>query len=798
MAGNQLGKELRHDEPVLTPTGWVEIKNLTVGDEVIAGDGSVTTVTGFYPQGVKPLVEIEFCYGTKIVAGYEHLWRAITPANRFRTKSLSLPRVRGEKRKAVQIENPNHGEWGVFRTADMRAHHGDNPASKYRYAVPAVDVAALTPQPVTINPYVLGVLLGDGSVKHNVGLSSADASIVEAFCREAARHNCWVRKCGGYDYAASTNTRGANKLLDALRELGVHGKGAADKRVPPSYMWNSAVVRLAVLQGLMDTDGTCEKSGAMSFTSISPGLAEDVAFLARSFGAKCYITSRITGYTHNGEKRRGQRAYTVVIRCPHAPLFRLERKLDRCIRPISTTDHHLIVGFRDVEPDEAFCISVAHPDKTYVTRDFIVTHNTVSGAAETAMHLTGRYPDWWPGRRWDRPITAIAGSVSSELTRDGVQRLLVGPPKVEGEWGTGYVPKDFLMDWSRRSGVADALDSITVRHVSGGVSTLLLKSYDQGRDKWQANTVDLVWLDEEPPKDVYSEAITRTTATAGSAFLTFTPLLGMSEVVRRFLSESDVHRAVVTMTIHDAGHISPEECERIIKRYPEHEREARANGVPILGSGRIFPIADSRILTPPFEIPRHWPVIGGLDFGWDHPTAAVKLAYDRDNDIIYLTREHRLSQATPKTHVVTIGDERSWGAIPWAWPHDGEIADKGSGIQLAKQYRSAGLRMLDSHATFSNGSNSVEAGVLEMLERMNDGRWKVFDGMCPLWMEEFRLYHRDDGKIVKKYDDVICASRYAMMMIRHARIVHMRRDPFGFDGLDGRGKVALGVGEVNW
>ena len=423
---------------------------------------------------------------------------------------------------------------------------------------------------------------------------------------------------------------------------------------------------------------------------------------------------------------------------------------------------------------------------------------TFAGAAETAMHLTGRYPDWWQGRRWDRPIVAIGGSESGELTRDGMQRLLVGPPKVEADWGTGYIPKDALIDWSRKNGVADALDSVTVKHVNGGASTFGFKSYDQGRAKWQANTVDWVWFDEEPPQDVYSEGITRTTATSGSTILTFTPLLGMSEVVRRFLNEKSENRRSITMTIHDADHISPEERERIIARYPEHEREARAMGVPILGSGRIFPIADSRILIPSFNIPPHWPVIGGLDFGWDHPTAAAKLAWDRDNDIVYLVREHRLSKATPKQHVMTIGDERSWGNIPWAWPHDGEVADKGSGLQLAKQYKTAGLHMLDSHATFPNGSNSVEAGVLEMLERMNDGRWKVFEGVCPLWMEEFRLYHRDEGKIVKEYDDLISASRYAMMMLRHARIARSARNPFGFDDRGGPGRQAAGTGEVNW
>ena len=159
---------------------------------------------------------------------------------------------------------------------------------------------------------------------------------------------------------------------------------------------------------------------------------------------------------------------------------------------------------------------------------------TLAGAAEAAFHLTGRYPDWWQGKRWERPVKGWAGSESSELTRDGVQRMLVGPPKIEAEWGTGLIPGSDLVEWARRQGVPDSLDGVVVKHVSGGVSTLGFKSYDQGRTRWQAETLDFVWFDEEPPMDLYTEGLTRTNATQGIVWLTFTPLLGMSEVVHSF------------------------------------------------------------------------------------------------------------------------------------------------------------------------------------------------------------------------------------------------------------------------
>lgn len=389
---------------------------------------------------------------------------------------------------------------------------------------------------------------------------------------------------------------------------------------------------------------------------------------------------------------------------------------------------------------------------------------TLSGAAEASMHLTGEYPDWWQGRRFTKPVILIAGSESAELTRDGVQRLLVGPPDREEEWGTGFIPQRCIVARTRRMGVSNALDTVTVRHVSGGHSTLYLKSYDQGRSKWQANTVDFVWFDEEPPEDVYFEGITRTNATKGSVMVTFTPLKGMSSVVARFLLEESPDRKTVTMTIEDAEHFTAEEREKIIASYPAHEREARTKGIPTMGSGLIFPVLEEEIVVEPFDIPKHWPQIGGLDFGWDHPTAAAHLAWDRDADVVYLVKDYRQRQATPVYHAAALKGWGSW--LPWAWPHDGNN-DTAAGENLSKQYRDQGLTMLPERATFEDGSNSVEAGLMEMLDRMLTGRWKVFR-TCGAWLEERRLYHRVDGKVVKERDDAISASRYAAMMLRFA------------------------------
>jgi len=160
---------------------------------------------------------------------------------------------------------------------------------------------------------------------------------------------------------------------------------------------------------------------------------------------------------------------------------------------------------------------------------------TVAGSFEWSIHLTGNYPDWWQGRRFETPGRYWAAGESGTSTRDTVQKLLVGPPEKEEEWGTGAIPFASIVDTQRSRGQPDALDSVVVKHVSGGTSTVLFKSYEQGRAKWQGDTLHGVWFDEEPPADIYIEGLTRTNATGGIAMITFTPLKGMSDVVRMFL-----------------------------------------------------------------------------------------------------------------------------------------------------------------------------------------------------------------------------------------------------------------------
>lgn len=215
-----------------------------------------------------------------------------------------------------------------------------------------------------------------------------------------------------------------------------------------------------------------------------------------------------------------------------------------------------------------------------------------------------------------------------------------------------------------------------------------------------------------------------------------------------------------------APHIDEETKRELLASFPPSERKARTQGEPVLGSGLVLPVEQEVFVCQPIPIAPHWPRICGVDFGWDHPAAASWLAWDRDADIVYVTDCWRMRETTPAQQAPHIIAKGAW--IPVAWPHDGLQHDKGSGDQLAHLYRAAGVNMLTRQSTWPDGGNSVEAGISDILQRMQSGRWRVFS-TCGPWLDEHRTYHRKNGVIVKKLDDVISSSRYALMSLRYAK-----------------------------
>jgi phage terminase large subunit-like protein len=398
-----------------------------------------------------------------------------------------------------------------------------------------------------------------------------------------------------------------------------------------------------------------------------------------------------------------------------------------------------------------------------------------TGAYESTAHLTGRYPEWWKGRVWKRPVRAWADGETSLLVRDVQQKKLCGPPGVAEDFGTGFIPKEDIVDTSLARGVTDAYDTIQVKHYRSdgtpdGVSTLTFKSYEQGQKKHQGEPIDFDWCDEEPPEDVYSEILTRTTATDGMVMVTFTPLQGRSNVVTKYMDEPADSRAYIVMTIEDAEHIPAEKRAAIIAAWPAHERDARARGIPMMGSGRIFPYPHEAIIEQPIlHIPAYWTKGWGIDFGINHPFAANLMLWDKDNDVIHVHATIRMADALPLQHAQPMLIQGA--AVPVFWPQDGTQRSKdGTGEPLAAAYRKHKLLMHHEHSTWPDGGLSTEAAVIEMQERITTGRFKVASHLAD-WLHEYDMYHRKDGQIVKVNDDLISATQKGLMMKRFFRAV---------------------------
>lgn len=396
---------------------------------------------------------------------------------------------------------------------------------------------------------------------------------------------------------------------------------------------------------------------------------------------------------------------------------------------------------------------------------------TMSAAAEAAMHATGLYPDWWEGHVIEKANLGWVGSITNEASRDIVQKELLGG--IGEDLGTGWIPKDKIIEIKmRQAGISDVVDVIKVRHTSGKTSQITFKTYDQGWRKWQGTAPDWVWMDEEPDQyKVFTEALTRILSSKGIMMVTFTPLLGETELVLHFTAGKQG-----TFMIHasweDAPHLSLEDRRELEESFPDYERDARTKGIPMLGEGRVFTVSEDDLKCQPFDMSQFpwYARLVGADFGFNHPGAGVWIAWDRDADIVYLYDSYRMKGEQPVYHAAAL---KRHGDIPVAWPHDGDNAGRDGSEAMKKQYKQHGVNMLPFSARYSRkigGGQATEPIVQELLERMKTGRFKVFSTQTD-WFSEFRTFHRKNGKIVKLRDDMMMATLYAMMMLRYAMAV---------------------------
>lgn len=405
-----------------------------------------------------------------------------------------------------------------------------------------------------------------------------------------------------------------------------------------------------------------------------------------------------------------------------------------------------------------------------------------AGAYEVTCHLTGNYPAWWTGRRFTEPIECWACGTNSQTTRDIVQAKLLGPVQAQG---TGMVPAHLIASTTTARGLPGALEGAQIKHVSGGLSILGLKSYEQGRQSFEGTAKHVIWDDEEPPADVYTEQLYRTVTTKGIALVTFTPLQGMSDVVKGFLEpETDASKEFkwfIQAGWKHVPHLDEEQKRALLATTPPYQVQARTEGEPMLGAGAIYPIAEADITCDLFAIPDTWRKVYGMDVGWNR-TAVIWAAEDPGSGVLYLYDEHYQSEGAPVIHAQGIKARGEWirGVIDPAARGRGQK----DGSVLLQDYQDLGLKL-------ETALNAVDTGITEVWTLLVEGRLKVMGAKCQNWIRECRKYHRDEkGKIVKANDHLMDATRYLVVSGRD----HLRVKPKAAHGYTGQ----QGSGAQSW
>jgi len=400
---------------------------------------------------------------------------------------------------------------------------------------------------------------------------------------------------------------------------------------------------------------------------------------------------------------------------------------------------------------------------------------TLTGCYMDAVHLTGRYPSFWEGHRFDHPPLMWVLGYSGEKCRDVLQSLLFGSYSDRTMTG-GLVPRELIVDCTP-SGVPKLASEVRVKWLHRGmhgVSICQFKSYSQGQHALMGDDVDWFHIDEEP-KDatIWPQVLTRTVSgdkgRGGRGVLTFTPENGRTELVIKFMDDPGAGQYMQIATWDDAPHIKDDVKEEILSAYPPYQRDMRTKGIPLMGAGLIYQFSEEKIGVEPFRIPQHWFILNGMDFGWDHPQAHVQLVLDPDTHTCYVVNAWKESRKHPYEAWEMV---KYWSKdIPTAWPADG-LQEKNGATQAATDYANAGWNMLGTPATHESGGNGVWVGITEIINMMEVGRFKIFSNLFPVF-DEIRKYHTrsmKDGRaqIVKRDDDLLDAIRYAHMMRRFA------------------------------
>lgn len=414
---------------------------------------------------------------------------------------------------------------------------------------------------------------------------------------------------------------------------------------------------------------------------------------------------------------------------------------------------------------EFFAAGKTHPLRLFSAGNRV--GKSSAGGVEDTYHGTGRYPDWWPGRVFRAPVKMWVCGTTDEKVKESLQETLLGNV---GAWGTGLIPSECIDHIDKAPGsIKDLVDTIWLVHETSGrydgLSQLTFKSYKQGRTAFEATHQDVIHNDEECPLDIHSEQVLRLADTTGYGpsgilYNTVTPMQGLSDTFAFYLPDGQFPEGpqtgetyVVSASWDDVPHISAATMAMLKASIPAYQLAARSRGIPMLGAGVIYAVDEQDYTVDSFEIPKHWLRAYGMDVGWNR-TACVWGAYDRDTDTWYLYHIHYRAQAEPSLQAEGIKAPGAW--IPGVIDPAARGRSQHDGQQLMEMYAEQGLEL---HLA----DNSRETGIYQVWERLSSGRLKVMRHLTP-WFSEVRKYQRDvKGRVVKKDDHAMDATRYLIM-----------------------------------
>lgn len=399
---------------ILTPDGFKPMGDVNVGETIIGGDGKPTTVTGVFPQGKKKVYKVSFSDDSSTECCEEHLW---TVQNEYQRQSGGQSTL--ELREIM---------------SKLKGHDG-----RKNYSIPVTDIE-FEKRELPLDPYALGLLIGDGGLTGKTPVfSTDDDELLFSLNKTLPDGVSPVHKKESCDYSLSCGKKnGVNKLTSILRNLNLMGKNSWNKFIPYEYLHTSKEHRIALLQGLMDTDGTIDHRNGkhVMFNTVSEQLAEDVIWLVRSLGGVCKKSYKKSSWTHKGMKiTRGKSINITVNVPPEINPFRLERKKTQVVSKTKYKPARYIESITEVGETDCQCIMVDNDSHLYITDDFIVTHNTLLSLAISLDYIEkgiydriivikplipvgGKDIGALPGDKWEK-LSAWLGPM-----RDNIQQLI--------------------------------------------------------------------------------------------------------------------------------------------------------------------------------------------------------------------------------------------------------------------------------------------------------------------------------------------------------------------------------------